>query len=81
MARPKKEKEAAFCPICGKEMLGGDPIKLNLEQLSGRAGYHFSFETRMEMCPECSSSLITYLERWFKANDKTHKYKKFVAKG
>ena len=34
MARPKKEKEVIFCPICGKEMPGGDSIKLNLEQLS-----------------------------------------------
>ena len=80
MARPKKEKVVVLCPICGKEMVGGDPIKLNLEQLTGRAGYHFSFASRMEMCPECSSSLINYLERWFKANDKTHKYKKFKVK-
>lgn len=72
-----KKKEPILCPLCGREVTGGDMYQCNFEQFAGRAEWHMSFEPRITMCHECSQTLLNYMERWFKTCDKTHTYKKF----
>lgn len=76
MARTKKEIEIPKCPICGGEM-PYEPINCNFEHMIGRAGWHMSFNPRMNMCRECSKSLLDHVETWFTRRNKTNTYKKF----
>lgn len=74
----KRIEKQRTCPICGSVVEDyGDLNKCNFEIMTGRAGWHMSFQPRMEMCGECSDKLLTYIEKWFLFCDKTHIYKKF----
>lgn len=70
-----KKKEPNKCPICGKEVKT-DNFRCNFEQMTGRAGWHLTFQPKVEMCDECSRKLLDYIERWFKVCNKTDIYRK-----
>lgn len=70
------KKEPVVCDVCGCQVESGIVYPVNFEHMLGLAGWHMTFEPRMNLCHECSRNLLAYVERWFKFCDKTHKYKK-----
>lgn len=76
MARTKREKEVILCGLCGEEIIG-EPYKMDMQNISGRAKYHFQFSDKMFVCGECSGSFIEACNVWFSKRNKTNTYAKF----
>ncbi len=75
MARPKVTKENPKCPLCGSDMLV--EYGCNFEQMTQRASWHMSFNSRMTFCGDCSKELLQFIEKWYKKRNATSKYSKF----
>lgn len=77
MPRPKKEKEEIVCEICGK-VSDRQLYSINMETISGRAGWHLPFNPILHGCATCAGSLNVYIRAWYEENNHTNKNSKFV---